>query len=1614
MEVKSNYGSTKNSLENDNILTRMQTELKLIVFRVFFLILKDEEQSIAIQIFLQVISFFQYLTFIFHRQLYVVWKNQKVSYQLYKFFGYFMLTPYFEMLNFSSFASMMYALIGIIFMSIMILLLIGYSNVIKINSSYTWPIYILKLIFILFTTILYLPILDLFFQILNCHYDDKDQLKNVVFNNTCWQGSHVIHGVVAILGIVLFVVITMTFNLLYFEPKYNHKDQLSKTSGRAKTFKFFYFLILEISFVLIDLDQFDYVAIYIILIGAFVTFYKLHIEQPFNHVAMQKISSVYAALMLWSALLICFSHYLEDIIFHGTIYAWLIGLPLIAFATSKKEKYLYDLLLMNINKTEDPNQIILLTNYIQKLLSRYQTNQHFHIMLDALIEVHKNTCQKEDCVFRIKKQLNQRLVKLKDENISHRDYQIHLLLGEIYQGYIRRHQNNVRLRINYAFYLLDFLKQKQQALNEFNQIELLSPSLDNEFIIFRYKRIIEDEMNITQNETISGNLDVATELTFQNNMRQFQNKIERATLMHMDFWSQLQEDQPDLGKMNEIGSKINLAIIQVEELWNKMQKMTQNLPKAMRLYAKFIIEVLQDKDFGEELLEKSKILQAQNNKMKNKQTIQVFSSDDINFEPLPTLLVSTSSDKFAQISNLNLSVCNLFGYHKTELINRKINLLIPQVYAKFHDNYMEMFMQSNDQQKLMKERLVYIKLKSGYILPCYLYMKVLQSFDDNILIAAQFRTLRTFKAGCYLILDSDEVIESISSSCICNLFVDQKMISHRKIYFHELFPNYNRNDYLNKTGCVISFNLQSNIVSNSNYLQYYINDLEDQTQILFQIQITEISNEHQDQVMGYVIKLEKVSNEQSQILSPDVQQQLVVPNTHMSNFQFKYFPSKALYIGENQEEGNSARVDQTVIWEQSSRLSEETQAEKKEKVEDVKVEKINYAEGIRTLKLFDNRIQDIEDIRMSFSESDEVQHSSVFQKNSDNPDEIENRKALNSTINDQQRPQVIVYLSWAINILMITVLTLSFTSYFLGLFLFENVQNSLNLINYVSLRNQECSQIVMNVQNLEMLRIGIWNMTESEAIAYEKEQRTELNSSIFSLTDANKKIMLDDLYINEEIEELHSKSVVNVRISKTSFSNYDLIEATQQIISKALLVRDKPLQNLTLDDEDATFITYNLQNGIVFQFRNETNQYSYGIKNLSIQNVEIFFIFMIVSACSFFILLIILVMFIFQINQIQEQILQLFMEIPEKTVKYLYNKSENFISNLQVGEEEEVSSDLSDEEQDEHKELSRTLKSKRKKKIFKNTNSFHRSQIIIITFILVVFQGYFLLNYFLNQVTYNNLKQQIPELNVTARCSSFYRFVDNCERQLFLNPNEPILLENAYQVVMDNIQQNYDIDSDLHQEHAKNSEIQNSNYYDTFQSIFMLNPCDTFVQYGYTTIEYCESFANGSIQQGMAVAIARYFENVRYIMTIYDMFNGHPEVNFSVAARGWGRFRNITNDSDNVTNYIYNLNNFKQTSESRIMQNVFIKAAFRYLLDEFLTALKYDIEVTQTQLLAVFIVFEVLIFFVYFIVWLPAQMKMTRDIWRTKGLIMMIPLRVIQKIKTIKDFIGILVHSQDK
>ena len=63
-----------------------------------------------------------------------------------------------------------------------------------------------------------------------------------------------------------------------------------------------------------------------------------------------------------------------------------------------------------------------------------------------------------------------------------------------------RYPNNTSLRISYAFFLLEKMHCKKKALEELGQAEQNKPSFHEQFMIYRYKKIIEHEIAESQNE----------------------------------------------------------------------------------------------------------------------------------------------------------------------------------------------------------------------------------------------------------------------------------------------------------------------------------------------------------------------------------------------------------------------------------------------------------------------------------------------------------------------------------------------------------------------------------------------------------------------------------------------------------------------------------------------------------------------------------------------------------------------------------------------------------------------------------------------------------------------------------------------------------------------------------------------------------------------------------------------------------------------------------------------------------------------------------------------------------------------------------------------------------
>ena len=109
-------------------------------------------------------------------------------------------------------------------------------------------------------------------------------------------------------------------------------------------------------------------------------------------------------------------------------------------------------------------------------------------------------------------------------------------------------------------------------------------------------------------------------------------------MLHMEFWSQLSEDNPDLNKLNDFGVKIHNSVTSVEDHWAKLQKISPNMPKAMKLYGKFLMEIINDKEAGEEFLEKARNLINTNSKKKNA-AIHLTGNEDISDNSTPTIFV---------------------------------------------------------------------------------------------------------------------------------------------------------------------------------------------------------------------------------------------------------------------------------------------------------------------------------------------------------------------------------------------------------------------------------------------------------------------------------------------------------------------------------------------------------------------------------------------------------------------------------------------------------------------------------------------------------------------------------------------------------------------------------------------------------------------------------------------------------------------------------------------------------------------------------------------------------------------------------------------------------------
>lgn len=73
-------------------------------------------------------------------------------------------------------------------------------------------------------------------------------------------------------------------------------------------------------------------------------------------------------------------------------------------------------------------------------------------------------------------------------------------LNRVYLNGIKKFPTSTKLRISYAFFLMERMKRKDLAYAQFELAEKTKPTFDEEFIIYRFKKMYEENQGGQENE----------------------------------------------------------------------------------------------------------------------------------------------------------------------------------------------------------------------------------------------------------------------------------------------------------------------------------------------------------------------------------------------------------------------------------------------------------------------------------------------------------------------------------------------------------------------------------------------------------------------------------------------------------------------------------------------------------------------------------------------------------------------------------------------------------------------------------------------------------------------------------------------------------------------------------------------------------------------------------------------------------------------------------------------------------------------------------------------------------------------------------------------------------
>ncbi|CAD8045670.1 unnamed protein product [Paramecium sonneborni] len=1439
-----------------------------------------------------------------------------------------------------------------------------------------YSIRIYNLLMVMLVTVLVMPFLSIFLAAFKC----EGQME-------CDSILYYIMVILSSLGILLLL-----FSLVFFEiflVDYNPFTPIPYASKYTKlNWIELIFKIYLPFFAVMDSQQNaekPFITILCIMYGVMITM-RLKTRQ-FIENSVNIIKLCQTSLLFWFSFVSVSHAFLDqgDIDDMGFFYE-IICSPIVVYCCFKlnKSPELVVHMKKDIQLEETVQEMIFLIENRDKPINRMK--------LEGYVKLHQKDCLKsaEVCPCSL---IHQDTLRNQDNENDKQSLDKTMRWYAFVQALIQNSSDRLqttRIQIIRSYVLQKKLKNKFKAFYELAIAQKQRLQFQDEFCIYRVMNQIELEMvESDKNQEI----DVQQIVNFQNYYIQFETAIEKSVNLHLEYWRELQEESPDIGKLQQLGALITSSIDETEQLYDKLIKINNIHLKTLEIYGNFLTHVVNNDIEGTRIIDKSDQIS------KNLEINRIIDSEKFKYDQNSDTCIITCSvniENLGAITNCNNEIQKLLGYKKADLLRSNVSRIMPRILASVHDDFIRNFIQTSQSKVLGIERQVFALNKNGFLVPCSLMIRVLPNLKSGLQIVGFLKKSDNTDKFFYLMFD--ELSHSILgfSESVYDKFGIPVGVANGQLDLPIIDVAPELLELCKKQGA-FNFTIDTTGLS-SNYQIVQDESLEDFQQQEDQSAFYGISRDPYEQNIlldrkEYSQIIEKTANNDKSMINDKT---TIHDSKQKNNKTQKYKSSlvKGMLVEDSEYANAKIKIIQFIEESQEELLNQV--------IEDKKIEE-------EQPDIVENVIQS------------EVSGGSGLSVN----EEIRQIKDFKIQMGEKSEASKIILLNRIIILLCIILIVLS--SVQLGYRLEQNneILNGHSAITMAYYRTGVMADVVFYTRYLQLMAYG--NVT------YDQNFRDKLSLQVNQLKTIQYSLIKSRINI-EAKKNVFSDTAINVTYLYDNIEqNYSstLSDAIFQLVTSASIIRNASLPsfiNLNSTENTVKNVFFIIRNGyqLLRQGSQDVSQIYYDFFVFIIEDYNsIFYAVLSLAITSLVIAQIFLIPVVLKVHNINNKVMSLFGLLTQKDIKELASRSEQFkstyLSNMQNTIKEQAQAKAELEKQQE-----------RQKKI-KNQDQNDQSNVI---------------------VEINN--EQPPPSNDTPLPSNqqplpsslpTYKNIDKLQlqqqqeheeqqiqdqeamrQQKLLNSKASntftvsskfitmMMIFMAYFIINIILEQQLTSQSVIIYNHLKYSLIRSYNlkysiYFTIEQILQTTNYKEQYIEALYENERLCLE----SLQQSFSSKFDPY-------LSLYNLFNLQSlclqkfetdqfilDVNQCSVLSGGILDRGLRNSITSLALWASNTLSTdikildSQQVKNYIQQVYYIDQAIVYLNSQYAQAMTDFVDSEQQIEKIKFSVFIIGLLFIFLFIWTPYNKEMSRQIWRTKGMLNMIPFEMIKAQESLKN-----------